>query len=115
MMPRKRKWNQQAESLRCEICGEWVIGGHSSLARHISHSRNHESVDHSLSKKLPAYGDPQFDVTDSRNHDSEWDRSPSVLSGGLNFNDDNAQQDLEEGPEDVIFEGAGCSRSYQKR
>ena len=113
-MARKRRRNEQTGSLECGICGERVVGDHSSLARHIRHSRDHEDIYDPRPEKPPSYADPQFDNTNSRSHDPEWDQSRSPLYGGSNFGGDYGQQDLEEGPEDVMFEGAGRPPSNQK-
>jgi len=113
-MAGKRKRNEQTGSLECGVCGKQVVGDHSSLARHIRHSRNHEGIYDPQPKKPPRYADPQFDDTDSRNHHPEWDRSYSPLGGGSYGGGDDEQQDLEEGPKDVMFEDTGRPPSSQK-
>jgi len=51
---------------------------------------------------IPSYADPQFDHTTLRNHDLEWDET---LQGGSIFEG----SDVDEGPLDQSFEGAGGS------
>lgn len=104
MAPSRR---QERKGRECGICGKWIEGNHSSLVRHISQSPDHSAYYKPPSKRIPGYSDLQFDSTNSRNHDERWDGPASSVGGDWGFDDGEGTQELEEGPEDIIFPGAG--------
>jgi hypothetical protein len=70
-------------------------------------TKSHQGISVTQSETTPAYADPEFENNNSRSHDVSWDRPPSPMGGDSNFGDDGGEQEMEEGPPDQIFEGAG--------
>jgi len=87
----------------CQICGK-EFKNSLAVANHIRRKQDHQGLEVMQPQCIPSYADPQFDHTTLRNHNLEWDETlqgVSILEGS----------DVDEGPLDQSFEGAGGSPS----
>lgn len=110
--------------IRSSVCGICGAGFKSSLglASHLRQKKDHQGLPVNT---IPSYADPQYDRTTSRTtsrtYAPDWGappspqggggdfgmRTPSPGGGGSNFGMGDEEEDVDEGPPDQIFEGAG--------
>jgi len=96
--------------VKCNICGSYFKNTR-GVAIHIALKPDHQGIENPPSPTIPSYADPQFNPTNSGFHGPEWDLPLAPLGGGSDFGDGDVEQEVDEGPLDQVFEGAGSPLS----
>jgi hypothetical protein len=97
--------------VKCQICGA-IFKTRQGRNSHMTQKQDHIGLEIPRSRSpslrpIPSYADPQFDSTNAAFHGPEWDVPLTTFGGESDDGDGNVEQEVDEGQQDQVFEGAG--------